>query len=184
MASYRIATYAAKGGDARACLLIEDRILDLESALKAYARASGRSLTFSGTTTHAVFQNWGKARPMLSAIARGSGGRAQPLGKTRLLAPLPDTGLIYCAGANYYDHAREMGTEVQKAKVKPFFFIKAGGSAIIGPGATVRLPKWSKQVDWEARDRGRHRPRRTQRKKSRCDEICRRLYDLQRSIGA
>ena len=34
--------------------------------------------------------------------------------------------------------------------VKPFFFIKAGGATVIGPGATARIPKWSKQIDWEA----------------------------------
>ena len=152
MASYRLLTYLAKNRQARAGLLVGDRVLDLDSALRAHARAAGKTLAFSGATTASVLQSWSKARPMLAAIARNGakGARSQPLAKTRLLAPLPETGLVYCAGANYFDHAAEMGHPVDKSKVEPFFFIKGGGPAIVGPGATIRLPKWSKMIDWEA----------------------------------
>ena len=37
-----------------------------------------------------------------------------------------------------------------KSKVKPLFFLKLAAHAIIGPDASVRLPAYSKEVDWEA----------------------------------
>jgi 2-keto-4-pentenoate hydratase/2-oxohepta-3-ene-1,7-dioic acid hydratase in catechol pathway len=145
-------TYAKDGG-ARAGLLVGDQVLDLESALASYAKSTRQKPGFSGATTGSIFANWSKARPVLAAIAKAKslrGVKVQPLSKTRLLPPLPDIGMIYCAGANYYDHAREMGVEVVKSKVNPFFFIKAGGSTVIGPNGTAKLPKWSQKVDWEA----------------------------------
>ena len=153
MATYRLLTYAGKGG-ARAGILIGDTVVDAEAAFAAYARKTRKKVPFSAATTMSILRNWGKASPILNAIARSSGYgvRGQPLKKTRLLAPVPEAGLIWCAGANYYDHVREMtGHEMDKSKVEPFFFIKAGGSAaIVGEGATIKLPVWSKQIDWEA----------------------------------
>ena len=149
MASFRLLTYV-KNRAPRAGLLVDDKVVDLDSALRKHARKTGKALAFSGASVRSVIDNWAKARPMLSAVARDGGRRGQPIARTRLLAPLTDVGTIWCAGANYYDHAAEMGTSVDKKKVKPFFFIKAGGATVIGPGATARIPKWSKQIDWEA----------------------------------
>lgn len=152
MASYAVLTYA-KDGAARAGMLVGNQVLDLESALASHAKSTRKKPGFSGATTASVFANWNKARPALAAIAKARnlrGVKSQPLSKTRLLPPLPDIGMIYCAGANYYDHAREMGVAVEKSKVNPFFFIKAGGSTVIGPNGTAKLPKWSQKVDWEA----------------------------------
>ena len=149
MASFRLLTYA-KDRAPRAGLLVDDKVVDLDLALRAHARKTGKTLGFSGASVCSVIDNWAKAPPMLSAIARDGGGRGQPMARTRLLAPIADVGTIWCAGANYYDHAAEMGTSVDKKKVEPFFFIKAGGATVIGPGATARIPKWSKQIDWEA----------------------------------
>jgi 2-keto-4-pentenoate hydratase/2-oxohepta-3-ene-1,7-dioic acid hydratase in catechol pathway len=152
MPDYKLLTYADKNRQPRAGLLIDDRIIDLDSALRSHAKSSGKPATFSASSVADVLRDWTKARPVLNAIARsgpGRGVRSTPLKGTRLLAPLPDLGLIYCAGANYFDHAAEVGLNVVKSKVKPFFFIKSG-AAITAPNTTVRLPKWSKKVDWEA----------------------------------
>lgn len=153
MASYRLLTYAAGRNDARAGLLLDgNRIVDLEAALRAHGRATGKAPGFSGATTAEVIANWSKARPVLNAIARDGVRRlrSRPLSRTRLLPPLPDVRLIYCAGANYYDHAAEAGVTVEKAKVRPFFFVKAVGAQPIGPDAPILLPAWSQLVDWEA----------------------------------
>ena len=152
MASYRLLTYAAGRNEARAGLLLdENRIVDLEAALRAHGRASGKAPGFSGATTADVIENWSKARPVLNAIARDGVPRVQsrPLSRTRLLAPLPDVRMIYCAGANYYDHAAEAGVTVKKSEVRPFFFVKTVGSSSTGPGAPILLPAWSQLVDWE-----------------------------------
>lgn len=153
MASYRLLTYAAGRNDSRAGLLLEgDRIVDLEAALRAHERATGKAAGFSGARTASVLADWGKARPVLNAIARAGYPRlrSRPLARTRLLAPLPDTRLVYCAGANYYDHAAEAGLTVNKKDVRPFFFVKALGTPPPGPGGDILLPAWSQDVDWEA----------------------------------
>ncbi|HEY5898595.1 MAG TPA: fumarylacetoacetate hydrolase family protein [Burkholderiales bacterium] len=83
-------------------------------------------------------------------------GKATPLRKVKLLAPIPRPGAIYCAGANYTDHVAEMeraqgrepGPTMKDLGEKPWHFIKAS-HCVVGPNATVRLPSFSRAVDWE-----------------------------------
>ena len=64
---------------------------------------------------------------------------------------------IYCAGANYTDHMMEMAKlqgippapDPHEVGLKPWHFIKASRT-VIGDKATVKLPKASKAIDWEA----------------------------------
>jgi 2-keto-4-pentenoate hydratase/2-oxohepta-3-ene-1,7-dioic acid hydratase in catechol pathway len=54
-----------------------------------------------------------------------------------------------CAGANYYDHMAEMGfPDVKKETQRLFFFFKTRNS-IVGPGATVVMPRGTQKFDWE-----------------------------------
>lgn len=52
---------------------------------------------------------------------------------------------IVCVGRNYVDHAKELGNEVPK---EPLIFLKPP-SSVIGDGQPIRLPKVSKQVEYE-----------------------------------
>jgi 2-keto-4-pentenoate hydratase/2-oxohepta-3-ene-1,7-dioic acid hydratase in catechol pathway len=52
---------------------------------------------------------------------------------------------IVCVGRNYVDHAKEMGNEMPK---EPLIFLKPP-SSVIGDGQPIRLPKVSKQVEFE-----------------------------------
>ena len=52
---------------------------------------------------------------------------------------------IVCVGRNYRDHAKELGNEVPK---EPLIFLKPS-SSIIRTGDAIRLPKQSKQVEFE-----------------------------------
>ena len=66
-----------------------------------------------------------------------------------LQTPLNNPGTIYCAGANYYDHAQEMGVSIEKDSIEPLFFLKSCGS-IIGPNQNIKLPKdYSEKYDWD-----------------------------------
>src|SRR5437763_983957 len=57
---------------------------------------------------------------------------------------------IYAAGANYYDHAVEMGGQrPDKSAQKPYAFFK-NVSSVIGPGEPIALPPEVTQPDWEA----------------------------------
>lgn len=70
---------------------------------------------------------------------------------TELVAPITYPRKVLCAGANYYDHAAEMGTAVPDPAAAPFFFLKPPTTTIVGPRADVRLPEQpDANVDWEA----------------------------------
>ncbi|APU17182.1 MULTISPECIES: fumarylacetoacetate hydrolase family protein [Actinoalloteichus] len=71
-------------------------------------------------------------------------GRRWPLADVRVLAPILPSKVI-CIGKNYADHAREMGGE---PPANPVIFMKPSTS-VIGPGASIRLPADSAQVDFE-----------------------------------
>jgi 2-keto-4-pentenoate hydratase/2-oxohepta-3-ene-1,7-dioic acid hydratase in catechol pathway len=68
----------------------------------------------------------------------------------RVLTPLQYPGKVLCAGANYYDHIKEMGVpDLRKEAQRLFFFFKPPRSALVGPGRTVRYPADTKMFDWE-----------------------------------
>ncbi|MCS7167670.1 MAG: fumarylacetoacetate hydrolase family protein [Gemmatales bacterium] len=67
-------------------------------------------------------------------------------GPVRLAAPIPDPPKVICIGLNYRDHAAESGAPIP---AEPVLFSKFS-SAIIGPEEPIRLPKVSKEVDYEA----------------------------------
>src|SRR5262249_60229300 len=79
-----------------------------------------------------------------------------PLGRTKLLAPVRWPSAIYCAGANYADHAAEMARRMNRPPepdphtqgLKAWHFIK-GARALADPGATVKISGVSNEVDWE-----------------------------------
>jgi len=70
--------------------------------------------------------------------------------EAELLAPIIYPGKVLCAGANYYDHMAEMGfPDVKKEAQRLFFFFKPPRHAVVGPGATVVMPRGTQKYDWE-----------------------------------
>ena len=69
-----------------------------------------------------------------------------PVEGLELLPPLTRPGKILCIGLNYRAHAEEQGAEPPET---PTFFAKFQ-NALTPPGSTVRLPRWSEKVDYEA----------------------------------
>ena len=75
--------------------------------------------------------------------------------EVRFLPPLSFPPKILNAGANYYDHIKEMGTvEIDPKRDVPYFFPKTPNSSVIGDGDTIVLPHsehWSvaQYSDWE-----------------------------------
>ena len=91
-------------------------------------------------------------RSLDALLEEGELGSAEPvdaegiaLDEATLLPPLGRPGKIVCIGQNYHAHAAEQGKEAPKL---PTFFAKFR-NALAAPGATVRLPAWSR-VDYEA----------------------------------
>ena len=105
-------------------------------------------------TTTALFADWPAAAATLQnqaiLVAAGKGQAPLDAGATTLLAPLLYPGKVLCAGANYYDHMAEMGFPgVKKETQRLFFFMKPPRNAVVGPGATVIMPRGTQKYDWE-----------------------------------
>jgi len=72
------------------------------------------------------------------------------------MAPITNPGGIFCAGANYADHAAEMAARSgQPAPPDPhtlglrsWHFLKSS-HCLAGPGATVRMHPRGQKIDWE-----------------------------------
>jgi 2-keto-4-pentenoate hydratase/2-oxohepta-3-ene-1,7-dioic acid hydratase in catechol pathway len=132
---------------ARAGVLRAGRVVNAEKIL-------GRQ----GASVLDILRDWDNAHPRL-AQASAAAADGTSVAELKLLAPILYPGALFCAGANYWDHLQEMaeiarrttGKEVSLAKpAEPWFFMKTTAGSIIGDGAPVRLPRFSKQVDWEA----------------------------------
>lgn len=133
-------------GEAVPCLVVDRKLYPFAPL----ARACGRKLPASIVELYA---DWDHARAMLRELATtASGTSVEPIDAVdaRLLAPLRYPGKVLCAGANYYDHMAEMGFPgVKKETQRLFFFFKPPRNAVVGPGATVVMPRGTKKYDWE-----------------------------------
>ena len=147
-AAYKLATYQTKDGP-RAGIVVDDDIFDAGkiTGKPAYATVAG------------ILADWRKAeRALRNAVGGAASIRAKktPLAKTKLLAPVPHPQTIFCAGANYQDHAAAMARKVgmpepadpHQQGLKPWHFIKAART-IADPGATIKALHYAKELDWE-----------------------------------
>jgi 2-keto-4-pentenoate hydratase/2-oxohepta-3-ene-1,7-dioic acid hydratase in catechol pathway len=68
-----------------------------------------------------------------------------------LLPPLQWPRKVICAGVNYRKHMREMGGEIPEAGWRPFFFLKAPTTSVIGPRDPIVIGSAAAaRYDWEA----------------------------------
>jgi 2-keto-4-pentenoate hydratase/2-oxohepta-3-ene-1,7-dioic acid hydratase in catechol pathway len=72
-------------------------------------------------------------------------GQVVPFEPGQLLSPVAPSKVV-AVGRNYAAHAKELGHEVPS---EPLLFLKAP-SAIVGPGAAIRVPSVSARVEHEA----------------------------------
>src|SRR5262245_19898993 len=144
MSQYKLVTYQSPQGP-RAGLVADDTVADL-------AATTGRAGYVSMLD---VLRDWDTAKLLLPEAAKKAQGR--PLSSTRLLPPVPAPAGIFCAGANFSDHMLEMARvqniapepDPHDVGLKPWHFIKAQ-HCLAAPHSTVKLPDYSKMVDWEA----------------------------------
>jgi 2-keto-4-pentenoate hydratase/2-oxohepta-3-ene-1,7-dioic acid hydratase in catechol pathway len=148
MAGYKLATYQSTDGP-RAGLVIDDQIFD---AAKLTGKAAYASVL-------GILEDWRAAQSALSKAAAKAGKsrvKGVPLKRAKLLAPVRWPSAIYCAGANYADHAAEMARRMNRPPepdphtqgLKAWHFIKAS-RALADPGATVKISGVSNEMDWE-----------------------------------
>ena len=148
MAGYKLATYQTPDGP-RAGLVIDDKLFD---AAKLTGKAAYASVL-------GILVDWRAAQGVLKKAAAAAGKsrvKALPLSRAKLLAPVRWPSAIYCAGANYADHAAEMARRMNRPMepdphtqgLKAWHFMKAP-RALADPGATVKISGVSDRVDWE-----------------------------------
>jgi 2-keto-4-pentenoate hydratase/2-oxohepta-3-ene-1,7-dioic acid hydratase in catechol pathway len=148
MAGYKLATYQTPDGP-RAGLVIDDKLFD---AAKLTGKAAYASVL-------GILADWRAAQGALKKAVAAAGKsrvKALPLSRAKLLAPVRWPSAIYCAGANYADHAAEMARRMNRPMepdphtqgLKAWHFMKAP-RALADPGATVKISGVSDRVDWE-----------------------------------
>ena len=108
-----------------------------------------------------VLNDWAAAHPDLRALAAAPQARAafrgRPVESLQYMAPVLYPNAIYCAGANYKDHVAEMARafklpmepDPHETGTPPWCFIKSARNTLAGHGAVIKLPVYSKTVDWE-----------------------------------
>jgi len=147
-AGYKLATYKSSDGP-RAGLVVGEEVFDA-------AKLTGKP---AYATVIGILADWKSAEGALrkaAAKAAKSHGKRQPLARTKLLAPVQFPSAIYCAGANYADHAAEMAAKEGRPPppdphtqgLKAWHFLKAS-HAVTDPGATVKISGYANQMDWE-----------------------------------
>jgi 2-keto-4-pentenoate hydratase/2-oxohepta-3-ene-1,7-dioic acid hydratase in catechol pathway len=150
--SYKLATYAGPGGLPRAGIVVDQQLVELAPSLGSPARS-----------VLSILESWDVFAPLLQQLAQDirRGLQAQstvPVANVRLLAPILYPGTVFCAGANYRDHVREMSRALNLPEepdphelgLTPWHFLKSPVSCIRGTGERIPLPDYSRRVDWEA----------------------------------
>jgi 2-keto-4-pentenoate hydratase/2-oxohepta-3-ene-1,7-dioic acid hydratase in catechol pathway len=145
MAGYRLANYQGTNGP-RAGIIIGHSIFDAAALLgnASYATMLG------------ILEDWPRANDVIQTTMRAGVSEGWPLADTHLRAPLLRPGAIYCAGANYRDHAAEMAKRLGRPQDpdpkasggQPWHFLKASRS-VADPGASIAATGYSKKLDWE-----------------------------------
>jgi 2-keto-4-pentenoate hydratase/2-oxohepta-3-ene-1,7-dioic acid hydratase in catechol pathway len=142
---YALITYRS-GDEARSGLFVDERLTDVVAA-------SGNA---KWATMIGIMRDWSAADARFGELAASGTLSGEPLDWSRVLAPIEMPPAVYCAGANYADHVREMSAknnlppepDPHELGLKAWHFIKSS-HAIVGPGATVGIPLTSKRLDWE-----------------------------------
>ncbi|MGD0602071.1 MAG: fumarylacetoacetate hydrolase family protein [Streptosporangiaceae bacterium] len=133
--TWSLATYTAEGNTGLGALR-EDGTLVVPTELKRWA--SGFELIC----------DWQAAEAVLRTLEVEA---APPVDYDHLLPPLRWPRKVICAGVNYRKHMREMGGEIPAQGWRPFFFLKAPTTSVIGPRDPIVIRHADRaRYDWEA----------------------------------
>jgi 2-keto-4-pentenoate hydratase/2-oxohepta-3-ene-1,7-dioic acid hydratase in catechol pathway len=139
--SWSLATVAMNGPTA---------CLEVGGALYRLGPSLSRAGITGVTTVVNLFTDWERSRAALDKAAGLVLPEDHIPSDSPRLAPILYPGKVLCAGANYYDHLKEMGVpDTRKEAQRLFFFFKPPRNAVVGEGATVHMPIGTKAFDWE-----------------------------------
>ena len=132
--NWSLASYTADGTEGLG-ILYEDGTLVTPADLKHWSSAME------------LIDDWPAAEPVLRDLDLAG---APPAAYDRLLAPLRWPRKVICAGVNYRRHMAEMGGEIPAEGWRPFFFLKAPTTSVIGPYDPIVISAPGRaRYDWE-----------------------------------
>jgi 2-keto-4-pentenoate hydratase/2-oxohepta-3-ene-1,7-dioic acid hydratase in catechol pathway len=133
--TWSLASYAA-GGSQGFGVLREDGALVAPAGLERWPSLLN------------LLEDW----PVAEALLRGLDVASAPVIEyDGLLPPLQWPRKVICAGVNYRKHMREMGGEIPADGWRPFFFLKAPTTSVIGPRDPIVISAADRaRYDWEA----------------------------------
>jgi 2-keto-4-pentenoate hydratase/2-oxohepta-3-ene-1,7-dioic acid hydratase in catechol pathway len=132
--NWSLASYAADGTEGLG-ILHEDGTMVAPADLKRWSSALE------------LVDDWAAAEPVLRDLDLAG---APPAAYDRLLAPLRWPRKVICAGVNYRRHMAEMGGQIPAAGWRPFFFLKAPTTSVIGPRDPIVIGSAGRaRYDWE-----------------------------------
>ncbi len=111
----------------QAGVLVQDGVVNIGGALAGIESHSPQELM------QGVINNYDRLKPALERLA--AGGPRIPLSGVRLRAPLPRPGKMLCCIGNYWEHAQR--------DPRPLNMFLKNPDAVIGPGDTVTLPRFT-----------------------------------------
>jgi 2,4-didehydro-3-deoxy-L-rhamnonate hydrolase len=137
MTWFALATYKTGSNAEAPAVVIDNKLYDARQALPGGLAG--------------VFADWAASQAKVRQLgeqAKAGKLSAVPDGMKALVAPIRPTR-IFCAAANYIEHANEMGTKLaEKTEAKPYMFLKLQDT-VVGPGDDVIMPPETKKLDWE-----------------------------------
>jgi 2-keto-4-pentenoate hydratase/2-oxohepta-3-ene-1,7-dioic acid hydratase in catechol pathway len=133
--TWSLASYTARGAEGFG-VLREDGTLVAPTELKRWS------------STLELLEDW----PAAEAVLRDLDTTNTPLIEyDALLPPLRWPRKVICAGVNYRKHMHEMGGEIPESGWRPFFFLKAPTTSVIGPRDPIVISSPARaRYDWEA----------------------------------
>jgi 2-keto-4-pentenoate hydratase/2-oxohepta-3-ene-1,7-dioic acid hydratase in catechol pathway len=124
-------------------VLLGETLVDLGTAAQRGALAPDPGPVSVRT---ALERGWHRAERLREGAERAArDGQERRLDQVTLGPPVPDAGKVLCVGLNYVDHTQEVAFAPPEV---PTIFAKFANS-LVGPGADVRYPAGSKEVDYE-----------------------------------
>jgi 2-keto-4-pentenoate hydratase/2-oxohepta-3-ene-1,7-dioic acid hydratase in catechol pathway len=145
MTGYKLATLQTPDGP-RAAIVVDDTAYDaaLVTGVDQYCSVQN------------ILDDWDRSHEKLEIASGDPKGSGAPVARVKLLAPIPRPSVIYCAGANYHDHAEEMAKvtgqpagDPRANGAQPWFFMKSPHS-VVPTDATVHVTSYGRAIDWEA----------------------------------
>jgi 2-keto-4-pentenoate hydratase/2-oxohepta-3-ene-1,7-dioic acid hydratase in catechol pathway len=133
--TWSLASYTARGADGFG-VLRQDGTLVAPTELKRWS------------STLELLEDWPAAQAVLRDL---NPAEAPEIDYDALLPPLRWPRKVICAGVNYRKHMREMGGEIPEEGWRPFFFLKAPTTSVIGPRDPIVIGSAARaRYDWEA----------------------------------